>query len=152
MSFSSSIPGCLTWSFFRAQLVLPSITLRLRLEFCGCNLNMYFNCWQGFMTSGPLILVRLSCCNLLQPVISVLLSHLLLLLLQKFLFLLNSLLHSSLVSYSIFLHIMTFKLITLALLNKFVQRTMGRIHITISMLGATKEIHQLLTNHSQRVN
>ena len=105
MSSSSSIPGCLTWSFFNAQLVLPSITLRFRLEFCCRNLNMYFDCCQGFTTSGPLILVRLFCCNLLQPVISVMLIHLLLLLLQKFLFFLNSLLHNSLVSYSIFLHI-----------------------------------------------
>ena len=103
--FSSSIHGYLTWSFCRAQLVLPSITLLLQLEFCGRDLDMNFHCCQGFMTSGPLNLVRLSCCNLLQPVISVMLSHLLLLLLQKFLFLLNSLLHSSLVSYSIFLHI-----------------------------------------------
>ena len=86
-------------------LVLPSITLLLRLEFLGRELDMNFHCCQGFTTSGPLILVRLSCCNFLQPVISVMLSHLLLLLLQKFLFLLNSLLHTSLVSYSIFLHI-----------------------------------------------
>ena len=104
-SSSSSIHGCLTWSFCRAQLVLPSITLLLRLEFCGRDLDMNFHCCHGFTTSGPLILVRLSCCNLLQPVISVMLNHLLLLLLQKFLFLLNSLLHSSLLSYSIFLHI-----------------------------------------------
>ena len=103
--FSSSSHGCLTWSFCRAQLVLPSITLLLRLEFCGRDLDMNFHCSQGFTKSYPLILVHLSCCNLLQPVISVLLSHLLLLLLQKFLFLLNSLLHSSLVCYSIFLHI-----------------------------------------------
>ena len=103
--FSSSIHGCLTWSFYCAQLVLPSITLLLRMEFCGRGLDMNFHCCQGFTTSGPLNLVRLSCCNLLHPVISVMLSHLLLLLLQKFLFLLNSLLHSSLVSYSVFLHI-----------------------------------------------
>ena len=103
--FSSSIHGCLTWSFCRAQLILPSITLLLRLEFCGRDLHMNFHCSQGFTTSGPLILVRLSYCNLLHPVISVMHSHLLLLLLQKFLFLFNSLLHSSLVSYSIFLHI-----------------------------------------------
>ena len=102
---SDSIHGCLTWSFCRAQLVLPSFTLLLRLEFCGLDLDMNFHCCQGFTTSGPLILVSLSCCNLIQPVISVMLSHLLLLLLQKFLFLLNSLLHSSLVSYSIFLRI-----------------------------------------------
>ena len=99
--FSSSIHGFLTWSFCRAQLVLPSITLLLRLEFCGRDLDMNFHCCQGFFLN----LVRLSCCNLLQPVISVMLRHLLLLLLQKFLFLLNSLLHSSLVSYSVFLHI-----------------------------------------------
>ena len=37
----------------------------------------------------------------------------------------------------------------LVLLNKSVLRTMGCIHITISLLGATKEKHQLLTNHSQ---
>ena len=103
--FSSSIHGCLTWSFCRAQLVLPSIALLLRLECCGRDLDMNFHCCQGFTTSGPLILVRLCCCNLLQPVISIMLSHLLLLLLQKFLCLLNSLLHSSLVSYSIFMHI-----------------------------------------------
>ena len=82
-----------------------SITLLLRLEFCGRDLDMNFHCCQGFTTSSSLILVRLSCCNLLQPVISVMLSHLLLLLLQKFRFLLNSVLHSSLVSYSIFLYI-----------------------------------------------
>ena len=104
-SSSSSINCCLTWSFCRAQLVLPSITLLLRLEFCGRNLNMNFHCCQGFTTSGSLILVRLSCCNFLQPVILVILIHLLFILLQKFLFLLNSLLHNSLVSYSIFLHL-----------------------------------------------
>ena len=104
-SSSSSIHCCLTWSFCHAQLVLPSITLLLRLEFCGCDLDMNFHCCQGFTTSDSLILVCLSCCKLLQPVISVLLIHLLLLLLQKFLFLLNSLLHNSLVSYSIFLNI-----------------------------------------------
>ena len=103
--FSSSIHGFLTWSFCRAQLVLPSITLLLRLEFCGRELDMNFHYSQGFTISGPLILVRLSCCNLLHPVISVMLSHLLLLLLQKFLFLFNSLLLSNLVSYSIFMHI-----------------------------------------------
>ena len=74
-------------------------------DILGRDLDMNFHCCQGFTTSGPLILVCLSCCNLLQPVISVMLSHLLLLLLQKFLFLLNSLLHTSLVSFSIFLHI-----------------------------------------------
>ena len=37
----------------------------------------------------------------------------------------------------------------LALLNKSVLRTMGCIHIIISLLGAIKEKHQLLTNHSQ---
>ena len=105
LSTSSSIPGCLAWSFFNAQLVLLSITLRFRLEFCCRNLNMYFDCCQGFTTSGPFILVRLFCCNLLQPVISVMLIHLLPLLLQKFFFFLNSLLHNSFVSYSIFLHI-----------------------------------------------
>ena len=104
-SSSSSICCCLTWSFCRAQLFLPSITLLLRLGFCGHDLNMNLHCCQGFMTSDSLILVRLSCCKLLQPVISVILIHLLLLLLQKFLFLLNSLLHNSLVSYSIFLNI-----------------------------------------------
>ena len=35
------------------------------------------------------------------------------------------------------------------LLNKFILRTMGRIHIIVSLLGVTKEKHQLLTNHSQ---
>ena len=104
-SSSSSIHCCLTWSFCRAQFVLPSITLLLQLEFCGRDLDMNFHCCQGFTTSGSLILVRLSYCNLLQPVISVILIHLLLLLLQKFLFLLNSLLHNSLVCYSIFLHL-----------------------------------------------
>ena len=82
MSFSSLIHDCLTWSFYRDQLVLPSITLLLRLEFCGHDLDMNFHFCQGFTTSGPLILVHLSCCNLLRPVMSVLLSHLLLLLLQ----------------------------------------------------------------------
>ena len=104
-SSSSSIHCCLTWSFCRAQLFLPSITLLLRLGFCNHDLDMNFHCCQGFTTSDSLILVRLSCCKLLQPVISVILIHLLLLLLQKFLFLLNSLLHNSLVSYSIFLNI-----------------------------------------------
>ena len=60
--FYSSIPGCLTWSFCRAQLVLPSITLLLRLEFCRRDLDMNFHCCQGFTTSGLLILMRLSCC------------------------------------------------------------------------------------------
>ena len=82
MSFSSLIYGCLTWSFYRDQLILPSIALLLRLEFCGRDLDMNFHCCQGVTTSGPLILVHLSCCNLLGPVVSVLLSHFLLLLLQ----------------------------------------------------------------------
>ena len=82
MPFSSLIHGCLTWSFCRDQLVLPSITLMLRLEFCGHYLDMNFHCCQGFTTSGPLILMHLSCCNLLRLVMLVLLSHLLLLLLQ----------------------------------------------------------------------
>ena len=60
--FSSSDHGCLTWSFCRAQLVLPSITLLLQLEFCRHELNMNFHCYKGFTTSGPLILVRLSYC------------------------------------------------------------------------------------------
>ena len=34
------------------------------------------------------------------------------------------------------------------LLNKFVQQTMGCIHIIVSLLRVTKEKHQLLTNHS----
>ena len=105
MSSSSSIPCCLTWSFFNAHLIFFSIKLHLRLEHCSCNLNMHFDCCQGFTTSNPLILLRLFCCNLLQPVISVMLIHLLLFFLQKFFFFLNSLLHNSLVSYSIFLHI-----------------------------------------------
>ena len=62
LSFSSSIHGCLTWSFCRAQLVLPSITLLLQLEFCRHDLNMNFHCCKGFTTSVPLILLRLSCC------------------------------------------------------------------------------------------
>ena len=82
MSFSSLIHGCLTWNLCRDQFILPSITLLLRLEFCGSDLDMNFRCCQGFMTSCPLILVHLSCCNLLRPIFSVLLSHLLLLLLQ----------------------------------------------------------------------
>ena len=82
MSFSSLIHDFLTWSFCCDQLFLPSITLLLRLEFCGRDLDMNFHFCQGFTTSGPLILVHLSCCNLLRPVMSVLLSHLLLLLLQ----------------------------------------------------------------------
>ena len=40
---------------------MPSITLLLRLEFCRRDLDMNFHCCQGFTTSGPLILVRLSC-------------------------------------------------------------------------------------------
>ena len=80
--FSSSICCFLTWSFCRDQFVLPSITLLLRLDFCGRDLDMNFHYCQGFTTSGPLILVHISCCNLLQLVMSVLLSHLLLLLLQ----------------------------------------------------------------------
>ena len=82
MSFSSLIYGCLTWSFGRDQLVLPSIALLLQLEFCGRDLDMNFHCCQGVTTSSPLILVHLSCCNLLRPVVLVLLSHFLLLLLQ----------------------------------------------------------------------
>ena len=61
--FSSSIPGYLTWSLCRAQLILPSITLLLRLKFCRRDLDMNFHCCQGFTTSGPLILMRLSCCK-----------------------------------------------------------------------------------------
>ena len=103
--FSSSIHGCLTWSFCRAQLVLPSITLPLQLEFCRHDLSMNFHCCKGFTTSGPLILVRLSYCivssanhisNVHPPsafsTVKIYLS-------------LDSLLHSSLVSYFIFLHI-----------------------------------------------
>ena len=60
--FSSSIHGCLAWSFCRAQLVFPSITLLLQLEFCRHDLNMNFHCCKGFTTSGSLIFVRLSCC------------------------------------------------------------------------------------------
>ena len=82
MSSSSSIPGCLTFSSFHDQLVLSSITLHLRLELCSCNLNMHFDCCQSFMTSNSLILFHLSCCNFLQPIISVLLSHILLIFLQ----------------------------------------------------------------------
>ena len=62
LSFSSSIHGCLTWSFCPAQLVLPSITLLLQLEFCRHDLNMNFHFCKGFTTSVPLILLRLSCC------------------------------------------------------------------------------------------
>ena len=105
MSFSSLIHGCLTWSFYRDQLVLPSIALLLRLEFCVRDLDMNLHCCQGVTTSGPSVLMHLSCCNLLWPVVSVLLIHFLLLLLQKFLFLLNFLLQGSFVSYSTFLHI-----------------------------------------------
>ena len=82
ISFSSLIYGCLTWSFYRDQLVLPSIALLLRLEFCGRDLDMNLHCCQGVTTSGLLILVHLSCCNLLRPVVSVLSNHFLLLLLQ----------------------------------------------------------------------
>ena len=63
--FSSLICGCLTWSFCHDQLVLPSITLLLRLEFCGRDLDMNFHCCQGVTTSGSLILV--STPLLLQP-------------------------------------------------------------------------------------
>ena len=80
ISFSSLIYGCLTWSFYRDQLVLPFIALLLRLEFCGRDLNINLHCCQGVTTSGPLILVHFSCCNLLRPVVSVLFSHFLLLL------------------------------------------------------------------------
>ena len=80
--FSSLIYGCLTWSFCRDQLILLSIALLLRLEFCGRDLEMNLHCCQGVTTSGPLILVHLSCCNLLRPVVSVLLSYFLLILLQ----------------------------------------------------------------------
>ena len=82
MSSSLSIPGCLTLSSFHAQLVLSSITLHLRLELCSCNLNMHFDCCKSFTTSNSLNLLRFSYCNFLQPIISVLLSHILLLLLQ----------------------------------------------------------------------
>ena len=85
MSSSSSIPGCLTLSFFRTHLVLFAIKLHLRLELCCRNLNMHFDCCKGFKISKPLIFLRLSCCSLLHQVISVLLSHLLPLLLQKIL-------------------------------------------------------------------
>ena len=44
LAFSSSIHGCLTWSFCHAQLVLPLITLLLQLEFCRHDLNMNFHC------------------------------------------------------------------------------------------------------------
>ena len=82
MSSSSSIPGCLTLSSFHAQLALSSITLHLRLELCNCNPNMHFDCCKNFTTSNSLILLRFSCCNFLQPIISVLHSHILLLLLH----------------------------------------------------------------------
>ena len=82
MSSSSSIPGCLTLSSFHAQLALSSIMLHLRLELCSCNLNMHFDCFKSFTTSNSLILLCFSCCNFLQPIISLLLSHILLLLLQ----------------------------------------------------------------------
>ena len=62
LSFSSSIHGCLTWSFCRSPLVLPSITLQLQLEFFRHDLNMNFHCCKGFTTSVPLILLRLSYC------------------------------------------------------------------------------------------
>ena len=67
--------------FLCDQLVLPSIALMSRLEFCGCDLDMSLHYYQGVATSSPLILVNLSCCDLIQPVVSVLLSHFLLLLL-----------------------------------------------------------------------
>ena len=57
-------------------------TLHLRLELCNCNLNMHFDYCKSFTTSNSLILLRFSCCNFLQPIKSVLLSHILLLLLH----------------------------------------------------------------------
>ena len=82
MSSSSSIPGCLTLSSFHAKLSLSSITLHLLLELCNCNPNMHFDCCNSFTTSNSSIVLRFSCCNFLQPIISVLLSHILLLLLH----------------------------------------------------------------------
>ena len=82
MSCSSLIYGCLTWSFCCDLLVLPSIALMSRLEFCGCDLDVILNYCQGVATSGPFFLVYLSCCDIIQPVVSFLLSHFLLLLLQ----------------------------------------------------------------------
>ena len=82
MSCSSLNYGCLNWSFCCDLLVLPSIALMLRLEFCGCDLDVILHYCQGIVTSGPFFLVHLSCCDIIQPVVSFLLSHFLLLLLQ----------------------------------------------------------------------
>ena len=90
MSSSSSIPGCLTLSSFHAQLVLSSITLHLRLELYNCNPNMHFDCCKSFTTSNSLILLRFFCCNFLQPIISILLGHILLLFTTIFAFFLIS--------------------------------------------------------------
>ena len=105
MSCSSLIYGCLTWSFCCDLLVLPSIALMLRLEFYGCDLDVILHYFQGIATSGPFFLVHLSCCDIIQPVLSFLLRHFLLFFFCNILFFLNFLLHSSLVSYSTFLHI-----------------------------------------------
>ena len=104
MCCSLLIYGCLTWSFCCDQLVLPSIALMSRLEFCGCDLDMSLHYCQGVATSGPLILVHLSCCDLIQPAVSVLVGHLCSFYFN-ILFLFNFLLHRSLLSYSTFLHI-----------------------------------------------
>ena len=73
--------------FLLRLLVLPSIVLMPRLEFCGCDLDVIFHYCQGVATSGPFFLVHLSCCDIIQPVVSFLLRHFLLLLLQYPLFL-----------------------------------------------------------------
>ena len=104
MSCSSLIYGCLTWSFCCDQLVLPSIALMSRLEFCGCDLDMSLHYCQGITTSGPLILVHLSCCNLCSQLCQSC-SATFCSFYCNILFLLIFLLHSSLVSYSTFLHI-----------------------------------------------
>ena len=82
ISRSSSINGCLTWSFCCDLLVLPSVALMLRLEFCGCDLDVILHHCQGVDTIGPFFLVHFSCCDIIQPVVSFLLSQFLLLLLQ----------------------------------------------------------------------
>ena len=81
MSCSSLVYGCLTWSFYCDLLILPSIALMSRLEFCGCDLDVILHYCQGVATSSPFFHMHLSCCDI-QPVVSFLLSHFLLLLLQ----------------------------------------------------------------------
>ena len=107
MSFSSSIHGCLTWSLCREQFVLHSIALMLRLEFYGGDLdtNLQLAMRHDIRSFNPCALHDLlllqpssaSCVRSAHPLSAPSTA--------KFPFLLNSLLHSSLVSYSIFLHI-----------------------------------------------